>query len=132
MQGGGIYDHVGGGFHRYTVDARWTVPHFEKMLYDNGQLAGLFLEAGVVFDRPDFTATGLDVLDFLLRDMRGRRRRHSTPAYDADSGGEEGTYYVWSPRGTHRGGGRSTTGRRWPTCWASANGATSRTRARAC
>ena len=95
MQGGGIYDQVGGGFHRYTVDVRWTVPHFEKMLYDNGQLAGLFLEAGVVFDRPDFTATGLDVLDFLLREMQGDEGGFFG-SYDADSGGEEGTYYVWS------------------------------------
>jgi len=95
MQGGGIYDHVGGGFHRYTVDPNWTVPHFEKMLYDNGQLAGLFLEAGVAFDRPDFTATGLDVCDFLLRDMRGDEGGIYA-SYDADSGGEEGTYYVWS------------------------------------
>ena len=95
MQGGGIYDHVGGGFHRYTVDPDWTVPHFEKMLYDNGQLAGLFLEAGVVFERVDFTATGLDVLDFLLRDMRGEEGGIYA-SYDADSGGEEGTYYIWS------------------------------------
>jgi uncharacterized protein YyaL (SSP411 family) len=95
MQGGGIYDHVGGGFHRYTVDVRWTVPHFEKMLYDNGQLAGLYLEAGVVFDRPDFTATGLGVCDFLLADMQGDKGGFFG-SYDADSGGEEGTYYVWS------------------------------------
>ncbi len=95
MQGGGIYDHVGGGFHRYTVDPDWTVPHFEKMLYDNGQLAGLFLEAGVVFERADFTATGLDVCDFLLRDMRGKDGGIYA-SFDADSGGEEGTYYIWS------------------------------------
>ncbi len=96
MQGGGIQDHVGGGFHRYTVDDAWTVPHFEKMLYDNGQLAGLFIEAGVALDRPDFTATGLEVLDFLLRDMHSEEGGFYS-SYDADSGGEEGTYYVWSP-----------------------------------
>ncbi len=95
MQGGGIHDLIGGGFHRYTVDVEWTVPHFEKMLYDNGQLAGLFLEAGVAFARPDFSATGADVLDFLLRDMRGDTGAFYA-SFDADSGGEEGTYYIWS------------------------------------
>ena len=97
MSRGGLYDHVGGGFHRYTVDPLWTVPHFEKMLYDNGQLAGLMLEAGVVFGRDDFTATGLDVLDFLLRDMRSDEGGIYA-SFDADSGGEEGSYYVWGPR----------------------------------
>ncbi len=94
MQGGGIYDHVGGGFHRYTVDPNWTVPHFEKMLYDNGQLASLFLEASVVFDREDFLETGTDILDFLIREMRSDQGGFFA-SFDADSGGEEGSYYVW-------------------------------------
>ncbi len=96
MAGGGIYDHVGGGFHRYTVDEDWTVPHFEKMLYDNGQLAGLFIEAGVAFGRQDYLDLGRDVLDFLMREMRGKDGEFYA-SYDADSGGEEGSYYVWSP-----------------------------------
>jgi len=95
MAAGGLRDHLGGGFHRYTVDPHWTVPHFEKMLYDNAQLASLFLDAGVRLRRPDFTAVGIDTLEFLLRDMSGEEG----PCYaslDADSGGEEGTYYVWT------------------------------------
>ncbi len=96
MAGGGLRDHVGGGFHRYTVDADWTVPHFEKMLYDNAQLACLFLEAGAAFDRPDLTAVGVDVLEFLDRDMCDPGGA-CYASFDADSGGEEGTYYVWTP-----------------------------------
>lgn len=96
MAQGGLRDHVGGAFHRYTVDPHWTVPHFEIMLYDNAQLATLYFEAGEALERPDFTAVGVDVLEFLDREM-------SEPggaiyaSYDADSGGEEGSYYVWTP-----------------------------------
>ena len=96
MAAGGIYDHVGGGFHRYTVDNKWIVPHFEKMLYDNAQLASLYFEAGVVLERSDFLAVGKDVLDFLLRDMRDEGGAFYS-SYDADSGGVEGSYYVWTP-----------------------------------
>ncbi|MFO7652227.1 MAG: thioredoxin domain-containing protein [Candidatus Krumholzibacteriia bacterium] len=96
MASGGIYDHVGGGFHRYTVDSKWIVPHFEKMLYDNAQLASLYLEAGVVLERPDFLAVARDVLDFLLGEMRSPDGGfHSS--FDADAGGDEGAYHVWTP-----------------------------------
>ncbi|MBD3220650.1 DUF255 domain-containing protein [bacterium] len=96
MARGGLYDHVGGGFHRYTVDRDWTVPHFEKMLYDNAQLASLYLEAGAALGRADHTAVGVDVLEFLDREMTGPEGAVYA-SFDADSGGEEGTYYVWSP-----------------------------------
>ena len=96
MASGGIHDHVGGGFHRYTVDDVWLVPHFEKMLYDNAQIASLYLEAAAVFDDERYAGTARDVLNFMARDM-------SDPAgpiyasFDADSGGEEGSFYVWTP-----------------------------------
>ncbi len=96
MAQGGLYDHLAGGFHRYTVDADWTVPHFEKMLYDNAQLAALFLEAGVAMDRPEYTAVGAETLDFLRREMRADDGAYYA-SFDADSGGEEGSYYVWTP-----------------------------------
>ncbi len=96
MAQGGLYDHVGGGWHRYTVDPAWTVPHFEKMLYDNAQLASLMLEAGAALDEPQFTAAGRDTLDFLLREMT-HEQGGLFASFDADSGGREGSYYVWNP-----------------------------------
>jgi len=96
MARGGLRDHLGGGFHRYTVDAHWTVPHFEKMLYDNAQLATLYLEAGAALGRDDFTAVGVDTLEFLDREM-SEPDGACYASFDADSGGEEGTYYVWTP-----------------------------------
>ena len=96
MGDGGINDHVGGGFHRYTVDDVWLVPHFEKMLYDNAQLARLYVEAAAVFTEPRYREIAADTLDFLVREMSGDGGAIYA-SLDADSGGEEGTYYVWTP-----------------------------------
>jgi uncharacterized protein len=95
MAAGGIRDHLGGGFHRYTVDNVWLVPHFEKMLYDNAQLASLYLEAGIVFGDDGYVEVARETLDFLLREMRDPNGGIYA-SFDADSGGDEGSYYVWT------------------------------------
>jgi uncharacterized protein YyaL (SSP411 family) len=96
MASGGLRDPIGGGFHRYSTDPRWEVPHFEKMLYDNAQLAALYLEAGhAIGDRRD-DDVAIDTLDFLLREMQAPGGGFLA-SFDADSGGREGAYYVWKP-----------------------------------
>ena len=98
MGRGGIRDHLSGGFHRYTTDRIWLVPHFEKMLYDNAQLAVLYTEASVVFDNDWYGEIARETLDFMIEYMSsGDGSSGFYASYDADSGGVEGTYYIWTP-----------------------------------
>ena len=98
---GGIYDQLGGGFHRYSVDAHWLVPHFEKMLYDNAQLARVYLQAYLVTRRPLYLRIVEETLGYVMREMT-----HPSGGFfstqDADSEGEEGKFFVWTPAEVER------------------------------
>lgn len=95
MARGGIYDHLGGGFHRYSTDSIWLVPHFEKMLYDQAALATVYIEGYQVTQNEVFESVTRGVLDYVLQDMTGAQGGFYS-AEDADSEGAEGTFYVWS------------------------------------
>jgi len=96
MAAGGIYDHLGGGFHRYSTDGQWLVPHFEKMLYDNAQLVRLYLDGWRLSREPRFKQVVEETIEYLRREMIHPDGGFYT-AQDADSEGHEGKYFIWEP-----------------------------------
>ena len=96
MAAGGMYDHIGGGFARYSTDERWLVPHFEKMLYDNALLARTYIEAWQATGNQDYRRVATETLDYILREMKSQEGGFYS-ATDADSEGVEGKFFVWTP-----------------------------------
>ena len=101
MAHGGIYDQLGGGFHRYSVDSRWAVPHFEKMLYDNALLISIYVDANTIFQDPYFKKIAIETIDYLIREMQHESGGFYS-ATDADSltpegHMEEGYFFTWTP-----------------------------------
>ena len=96
MAAGGIYDHIGGGFARYSTDERWLVPHFEKMLYDNALLSRVYVEAYQITQDESYRRISTETLDYILREMTSEEGGFYS-ATDADSEGVEGKFFVWTP-----------------------------------
>jgi uncharacterized protein YyaL (SSP411 family) len=108
MARGGVYDQIGGGFHRYSVDNHWLMPHFEKMLYDNAQLARVYLHAWQVTSDPFYRAIAEEILDYVVREMTDGSTGLTTgpgggfySTQDADTEGEEGKFFLWTPSEIH-------------------------------
>ena len=116
MAAGGIYDHIGGGFARYSTDERWLVPHFEKMLYDNALLAKTYLEAFQVTGDMAYRDVVTEVLDYICREMTHADGGFYS-ATDADSEGVEGKFFVWTPEEVARAVGNDEDARRFCACY---------------